>query len=397
MAYTENPVWMFPPNWGSPVSERLDWRTDVLSSESGAEQRLPRRLTPRRTLSALFYLTGPDRQQFENYIAAHGASRWAIPLWFDISTLSAPVSSGADTISVDTQDREFVVGGLVVLRGKSLNSWEIGVVESLTTSSITLVDPLENSWPKETKVYPGRVARVLFALDAEKKTDDFIQLQAKFLIDQINPYRSDIALTTYLSSPVLETRPDDSEELSFGFERMMATVDNDHGIPAYEDVADRAFQTVQYRWSIVGRQKTHQLRQFLSYLRGRARAVWVPTFMADFSIDADVANGATFVAVKNVGYTDSGALAAGREHIRIELRSGVNIHRRITASAVASATRETLTLDTPIATGFLATDVVRISFMQLSRMTEDSIELMHPTDSAGLTQCAVTWRGPTNY
>lgn len=388
---------MHPPTWGSQITERLEWRTDVLTSETGAEQRLPRRLTPRRTVSALFYLKGPDRQQFENYLAAHGASRWLIPLWFDVSTLSSSALAGSDVINVNTTDREFVVGGLVVLRGKTLNSWEVGVIESIAAGSITLVDPLENPWPTETKVYPGRLAKILFRVDAEKKTDDFVQSQVNFLLDQTNPYRSDIAYTTYLSSPVLELRPDDSEELSFGYERLIDEVDNDYGIPVKYDTASKAFQTQQYRWSVVGRQKAHQLRQFLSYLRGRARAVWVPTFMSDFTLDAAVADNDNFLSVANIGYTDSGVRLAGREHIRIELRNGMTLHRRVTASAVASATRETLSLDSPIATGFPVADVQRISYMQLSRMVDDSVEILHPTDSEGLTQCAVNWRGPTNF
>lgn len=397
MIYTAHPVWMHPPTWGEQIIERLDWKTDVLSGELGTEQRVARRLTPRRSFTASFYLQKTDRQQFEYNMAARGSQVWVIPVWHDVSTLDADAASGASVLSVDTQYREFLNSGLVILRGQSLNSWEVGIVQSKTSGSITLTDTLSAAWPKRTKVYPARLARLVFTLETAKKTDDFVEARIGFTLDQRNPYVSDIAFPTYLSSPVLEQRPDESDELSFGYERLLSIVDNDVGLPSYLDTANKTFQTIGYRWSVIGRQKAHDLRQLLSYLRGRARAMWIPTFMQDFTLDSDVASGATTLAVKNVGYTDSGARAAGKQDIRIQLADGTVLYRRITASIVSSATRETLTLSSPIATGFVAGQVVAISHMQLSRMESDSLELRHPTDSVGVTQCDARWRGPTNF
>ena len=330
-------------------------------------------------------------------MAARGSQVWVIPVWHDVSTLDADAASGASVLSVDTQYREFLNSGLVVLRGQSLNSWEVGIVQSKTSSSITLTDTLSAAWPKRTKVYPARLARLVFTLETAKKTDDFVEARVGFVLDQRNPYVSNITFPAYLSSPVLEQRPDESDELSFGYERLLSTVDNDVGLPSYLDTANKTFQTIGYRWSAVGRQEAHDLRQLLSHLRGRARAMWIPTFMQDFTLDSDVANGATTLAVKNVGYTDSGARAAGKQDIRIQLADGTVLYRRITASIVSSATRETLTLSSPIATGFVVGQVVAISHMQLSRMESDSLELRHPTDSAGVTQCDARWRGSTNF
>ncbi|ECV8069637.1 hypothetical protein ABQ22_25065, partial [Salmonella enterica subsp. enterica serovar Typhimurium] len=48
------PVFLPLPNWKDGVTERIEWQTDVMISESGAEQRRPIRLHPRRSFEATF-------------------------------------------------------------------------------------------------------------------------------------------------------------------------------------------------------------------------------------------------------------------------------------------------------------------------------------------------------
>jgi hypothetical protein len=48
------PVFLSRPNWKSGITERLEWQTDVMISETGAEQRRPVRTYPRRSIEASF-------------------------------------------------------------------------------------------------------------------------------------------------------------------------------------------------------------------------------------------------------------------------------------------------------------------------------------------------------
>lgn len=394
MAYTAHPVWLFPPNWGSDIVEKLEWKTDVLTSETGVEQRVSRRLTPRRYFTATFLLHKSARQQAEMYLSGQGAAVWLIPIWHSVTKLTADVAAGASTITLDTRWREYAVGDLVILRGKTLNSWEVGTIQSLTDNDITFTAPLENDWTRETYVYPARLARIQFNLTADKKTDNLSELRVTFKLDQANRYVSVVSFPTFSGAPVLEQRPDDSVELSFGYERIASTMDNDTGIPTVVDMAGKTFLTTGYRWAIVGRQKAHDFRQLLTSLRGRAKALWIPTFMDDFTLTANVTAGDVALTVKNVGYTSYGARLAGHEDIRIQLADGTVYYRHISASTVVDANTETLSLSASLPTGFAVGEVRAISFMQLSRLSEDTLELRHATDIDGATECDAAWRGP---
>ncbi|AGF89702.1 hypothetical protein SP099_00290, partial [Salmonella phage FSL SP-099] len=66
------PVFLPLPNWKDGVTERIEWQTDVMISESGAEQRRPIRLHPRRSFEATFLRWEEKRTLLDTTIAGVG-------------------------------------------------------------------------------------------------------------------------------------------------------------------------------------------------------------------------------------------------------------------------------------------------------------------------------------
>lgn len=398
MAYTAHPVWMFPPNWETPIVERLEWRTDILSSETGYEQRVSRRITPRRYFEAQFLIQSSDRQAFEILVATKGAQVWLIPVWQDVTRLTATASVGTDTLALDTRWREFTVGEAVIIRGQKLNSWEAGIIIAKTDTSLQLSANLEATWTRTgCYVYPAKLARINLPITARKKTDRAVDVTVPWQLEQANNHPSGTTLATFLSYGVFDTKPDDSEDMEFSYERFLSVLDNDLAIADVLDTASQGFVVQSHRWLFEGREKSNQFRQLLTYLRGRGVAVWLPTFMEDFTLVENATSGDTLITVKNVGYTAFSARRVGRQDVRVELKDGTIFHRHINSSAILDADRETLTFSVALANTFTPHQVKFISFMQLSRMTEDAVEITHPTDADGTTISQVTWRGPVIF
>lgn len=77
-------LWIYPPDWSAPINERLQWRTDVLTSYNGAEQRIALRQTPIRSLKFNFLIDGDiQRRDLEVKLWANGAKLWDVPVWTD--------------------------------------------------------------------------------------------------------------------------------------------------------------------------------------------------------------------------------------------------------------------------------------------------------------------------
>lgn len=391
MAYSANPVWGFFPNWDKGVLERIEWKNDLLGSETFTEQRVSRRLTPRRSFEAQFLAYGTQRQKLELFLGAEGSSRMVIPLWHDIGKLTSGVSSGVDTVSIDTTNREYAVGGLAYLRNVRTGFYEVMTVESMTGSSLTFTGNLENAWAAGSVCYPAVLAQITDQVSSERIQDRALNLSARFQLLQANPSPSDWSLSTYRGAPIFTQRPDESETLNTTFGRVLLMVDNGIGIPTSLDIADRPIHTAGYRWRFASREASSVLRKALYYLAGRYRAIWLPSFFDDLTLVSDAESADTTIEVTNVGYTANGLNRIGYRDICIELRDGTLINRRVSGSTVTSPTVETLTVSTSLGQDFEVAEVARISYLAYRRLDQDQVEINHLADSNGHTTSAVSW------
>lgn len=393
MAYTANSVWTFLPNWDQGILERLEWKTDVLTSESADEQRLSRRLTPRRTLEARFLVDSKKRQELETFLATKLASRMVIPLWYEVTRLTAASAAGTNVISLDTRWREYPIGGLVYLYHPRTHTWEVHTISGKTDTSLTLISNLDNDWPAGVNVYPGKLARITEKSQVSKKTDRTVEVTAEFRLVEANPHSSLwLPKKDYRGSSMIEVAPDDSEDLTNELQRMLSVVDNELGIATVLDIPQRGFKNHAYRWAFTGAQKAEEFRRMLYYLGGRRRPIWVPTFMDDLQIVAPITAFDSTLQVANIGFTRLSALRPGTRDIRIALRDKYILYRRILSSIESSASIETLTIDAPVFFDIPVSDISYTSFMMSSRLDQDTVEIDHRADAEGLMVCNVVWR-----
>lgn len=394
MPYTANPVWSLPVNWEQGVLERLEWKTDVMTSELGWEQRVPRRLYPRRTFEASFLLHKEDRQYFNILASVSAGKELVIPIWHDVVETTAIAYAGGDTLTVDTRFREFEVGGLAFVRGPNARVFEVSVIEAVTLTSVKLISNLAYTWPKGTRVYPAKLGRFDSDIKSVKKTDQLALLQAAFRLTTPSTVASAWS-PSYKELPVLRQRPEDSEDQEYDYSRVMSMLDNTIGKASYYDIRGGPVLRQTHAWGVVGAAAQYELRKLLYNLKGRAKALWLPTFMSDMTVVGDIGSADSFIDITNIGITDNDAIFDGRKDIRIELRDGSIYHREITAHVALSSSVERIGLNDALGREISASEVRSVSYMMVARLDQDSIELNHVTDSRGLTTCRLNFFGPT--
>jgi hypothetical protein len=391
-------VWSFPPDWSEPVTETLAWLTDVLQSESGAEQRRALRRAPRRRFSARFAAEGRARSQFDLALAfGGGESVFVLPIWPDVQLLAAPLALDATTIPCAAAGRDFMADGLAVLMPGDAEQmpfdFETVIISGVENNRINLVRPTRNPWPAGTRLYPARLSRLAAPPEMLKKTDRVLTAQADF--DVIEPCDwPEIDTQTwpqmYRQRPVLPTPPNESEDLSNQYTRLTRALDNTIGPPRVMDAARRAFAVRQCRWLVQGLAAHDEFRRLLYFLRGRQRALWLPTHAADLTL-AETSNGMT-LRVENVGFSSFGLKQLAQRDIRINLVNGGRLDRRITGAVKLNGLVEELTLETSIPV-IHTDDVARISYLTLVRPTADEVEIEHVTDRSGVARVSMTFQG----
>lgn len=379
----------FMPNWEDGVTEKLEWSTDILSSESGFEQRSALYLTPRRQFEADFIFHQDERQYFNNMMS-WSAKVWAIPLWPYIQLIKQPVNAGDTVINCITQNIEFTEGGLVIL-WRGTFDYEIVEVATVNVDSLTLKRPLQSSWKKGTRLYPAKPAMFNKQPSLSRKTDNLQTAGIEFRITETNPYNAAAPKTEYLGYPVFELRPDESDDLTSQYQRLLSTLDNGMALPKVTDVSGFNFLLQGYRWLGMGREERRQFREFIYYLNGRQKAVWIPSHADDLTV-TDIINATEPVlTIKNCGYARFASNDPDKKHIAIYLNDGSTLYRAITDSE-SLGDKERLAIDSPTGKQIKPNQIRRICFIRLCRSNSDSVEIKHITDTEGVASSQLTFK-----
>ena len=385
-------AWAFVPDWSRGVLERLEWKTDILTSPTQVEQRRGLRSTPRRSFEATMIVDGRERVLLDLAVFGWGGRTWALPIWPDGQWLAQDHAVGVRVIACDPALRDFRVGGLVQLRGKTAFDVEVAEVGAIGAASITLRHPTTKAWPRGTRLYPVRTARLAEPPKVTRLSDQAASVSARFDVVEACDWPVIADAPWYRGYPVLAQRPDETERLSNGWQRALLRLDNEFGRPFVMDPADWAAVSQAHHWRMHGRAERADVRSWLYTLRGRHVAVWRPTHADDLTLVATVAGTATALDVANVGLARFAGLRPGRRDVRIELRGGDAFHRRITAAVALDDDIERLTIDAALGVDIHPRDIQRISFLVLSRGDSDEAEIEHHTDSDGAADASIVLR-----
>lgn len=384
-------AWTIMPDWTNGVTESLIWLTDVLTSQSGAEQRRQLRVTPRRQIEMDFICTTTERTLFDLAMMSAGASQWLVPLFFDGGYTTAPYNAGAPAIGIDTTFTEFLAGTQVLIYGDAFN-YEVHTIQSLSDSTITFAEVTSKNWPKGTRVYPLRLGMLTDQPTPQKLTSRVSQGTIRFQMTGNNGFAPAWEYPdTYSGYPVLVDGGNEASAIDIGWERQILDLDGDTGVVWRTDTAGFANFKQSMSRLFVGKQEHAKMRSLLYSLRGQLIPVWIPTFADDLFLAAPTAGNT--MDVQMCGYSTFGRLTTGRTEIMIECYDGTRFFSSITGSNVLNATTERLNLSVNTFGRTLTPDTVkRISFMSIGRQASDSIDILHHTDNTGASEVVLTFR-----
>lgn len=386
-------VWSLYPDWSDGLTETLEFLTSVASSPLVVEQRRGLRLTPRQYFEYSYVLEGPWRTYFDLLTMQSAGSPLYLPIWHDSEVIKFPLAAGDIGIAISTQYTEFRNCRFALVGGRDPFNYEVVEIQSMSDTVIVLENPLVGAWPVGTRVVPLKKCKVDQQASTTHKTATVMVARVKFCSIEAN--RADVynPFNIFLNQFVLEEDPDETEDLTYAYERAMSVLDNTMGLPSLYDVTGQIVQ--QFRWYARERVRQHRLRSLFYTLDGRRLPIWVPTVYSDFdprSISP------LAIDVKRCGFTDTGGPRPQREYILIYLKGGTRLYRRITDSVIlGDGEYERLFIDEALDPLPVPAQVFRISFLVLSRLDTDTLEITHHTNTRGVTTAVAVFRSATGY
>lgn len=377
-----NPLWMYSPDWSERVTETLSWKTDVHISPTGAEQRVARRITPRRQFEFSVLVGDVVRQQLENQLAMHGAGVWSLPLFTEGALLQTDLSIGQTVIAHPHAD--------ILLVGIShlylVQSEQVALLPIIALSADTVtISPLNQAWYAGAVMYPVASAMLTDIPPVTRFTDSLSRLQCRFRLQQANPFSALMPPVSYRGFPVWDFPADWQEDRKAEYQRQLLELDNGYGLPFRTDTAKRAFYLQHHQWLLSGIENQVLLRQRLMWLRGRQRAVWVSHQTDDLT---PIAVNGYQLSVINTGLSLI-QYQHGRRDLAVQLVDGTFIYGRI-LNVQQVGEFEQLQLDIALPA---IEHIQCISFMTLCRQNTDDITFTYHSGRDGVAEVSTVFRG----
>lgn len=383
-------AWSFEPDWSSGIVERVEWLTNVIQSYDAREQRRALRLAPRKAYEFDAFLIGDARRLAESNAWGWGARVWALPVWNDGGDLADPLPAGSTVVPLPTTGRDYVIGGLAIMLADAFNAETVEIV-GITADSLTLSRPTGREWPRTTRVYPARSARLSQTAKFERFTGDASSVRMAFQLDESVDFTADDGVTSYRGLPVLTRVPNWSGGLDVDLQRKLAEFDSMTGRRAVDDEAGVPLPTYRMRFTLTSKAEQAEMRALLYALKGRQGGVWVPTWTLDLRVVEVIDLAAMAIDVAFGGYARQVAAGTGRRDLRIELANGSVYFRRILSASQLPNGNERLVIDAAFGVTIAPDQVAAVSFMALCRLESDTAELAHWTGE--VADLALTFRG----
>lgn len=378
-------VVMFPYEPESPIRETLAWKTSVLQSVSGLEQRVSLRKNPRQIIEMMVRIEeGSGRRELQTLLHGWQPGVFGVPIWFEARYLNTTADILDTTIYVDTRFADFRVDSLAII-WRSADFYDALEIDSMTDSSITFSSPVTKQFlADQALVMPLRVGITDESIQAQRYPVGLDDLNLRFTIQDNDSDLGDTSAFPTYNGKVLLSEPNRmaGTTLPVGIERRLVRIDNEIGPPVQTSdwpgpnfLTEKGFlcNDLERKW---------QVRQLLHALRGSQVSFYLPTFYYDMVLVEDLTNTSVLVDIENIGYTNYIDGQAPSDHIQIELVDGTTLRRQITASEEISESVERLTVDSAWTADVTVAEVDRITYLRTARIEDDQAALVHTNAQA---------------
>lgn len=385
-------VVLIPMVYEFPLSETLSFATDILETINGKEQRLALRAYPRQILDVTYRLEGNDRQRMNALLLGNSHTLFGVPVWHEQVFTTAAVSPTTTTYPVvGASQCDFRVGGLAVIVTDN-ETFDVITIQSVTDTLITSTSPSINGYASRSVVMPLRTAYVMNNVVGERSPVKLESFRIRFEVND-NDTGAQAGSTapgfwsTY-NSRVLFDDPNFVEgAMRQDYPRRIYRIDNDAGKVYQASPWSHGKKGLEKGFVLKTRAQILQFRKLMHALRGRQKAFYIPTFIDDLTVVANLVSGTTTMDIESIEYTRLVQAQSGMKLFKITFTDGSSLIRSVASSVVISNSVERLTLNTTWPANRTVAEVSQVQFYDLVRLDADEIRLRY--DRVGLARVNV--------
>lgn len=384
-------LWPLPINWASGFHQTLEFKTEILTSRAGKEQRIAIRTTPRRSFEFDSVADGAARRELNLALDTAHFVDFIIPDAPRYALTVSDATAGATVLSFAELPVWAATGVIVTLsHGRRVGLARIQTTDS-DTDTVELSEGLTGDWPTGTRVCPGIVGALDDEVSTRRLTDDVVDVGLQLAErpgyqDYIAPAAAPV---THNNREILLAKPNWASTPSVSHSWVSEWVDYGKGVIARFVPTDFGGRLIRWTYSRASYAEVMAVQDTFMRARGRRGEFYVPSWESDFTPKADLTAATKTMRVAGVEAAEvyAGSTVYGR--LLIQLADGTRFYRKIvSASTVVDGYGQDslLTFDTEWPSNIPVGDIALVCFLLCARFASDSLTIEWLTDDKANVQ-----------
>lgn len=386
-------LWPFQPNWTTPPRVKVEYRTEIITSRSGKEQRRAQRISPRKEIEFDVLVKGDAYIDLKRLLTRWQNKSFIVPDFTRSVTLMSAVPSGATVIPTGTLPWWAVPGmDMIIQTPENPYKWRQAVhgILSVAGSNIILADATTSDWPAGSTICPVVMSLAQPEMTVNPRTSTLADVTVRFSVDPGSEPQ-----TLYPDSlPIF----DDREVLTWRTNWRDSPVTNfiypmeqiDYGRGRIETIRPIAFPSATRRISMLAKSSAEAQRYLAQFMRmrGQRGEFWADSGEPDLIPFGNTPSGNNIITVEGGDFFDTYSQSTVYKALQFVMRDGT-VHRTKILGMAMNAANTDVTIETSLNQPVNEATVDRISWLRLCRHATDEMTLDWVTDSVVETQITV--------
>lgn len=285
-------LWPLPPTWDKPYRISYEFRTDIITSRSGREQRMAQRERPRKSIEFTAIAHGAKLRELNRLMDEWHDKTFVFPDLPRFVDTSAGVAAGTTAVEVAAVPDWLVADAVVVMQSGSTS--ELRTVESIDGTTVNFVEVTGVGWPAGSRIYASDSGNLDVTISARRHTNDLAEVGVRMVVRPgtgVAESEGEADLV-FDGREVFLRRPNWAQSVDVGFEHPVEVVDFGRGPIGRFMPID--FGTRTTRGTYLGKnfENAEAMRKFFFRMKGRRGEFYAPTWENDLPLQ-DTANAGT--------------------------------------------------------------------------------------------------------
>lgn len=394
---TEPRLFPLEHNWRTPFRESYDFKTDIITSGNGREQRRAVRFDPRRSVEMECRYKGEERNALDRFMITSQPEPCYFPLAHKIVRTIRPLGEEATSVLYGGGLRPWMKDGMRVV---ICDGWrkETRILSGATATTLTFSDKTKTIFPEGSFIYACEIGWVQQDAQSSHLSSNAGTTRLRFDLDPAtdtpdvgNDGAYFIGLREYLNRRI---NWGDGIDVTNVFPREMV----DYGYGRVQAFIPFDFASVVRKVSFLGKDydQTKQIVDFFQRHKGRQREFLAQSFEPNIPYFA-ISPGSNTIQVEGTGFANDYAGSTVYRRILIRPKVGDDIHRQVESiTALPDTNTSVITLTENLPNQNLApSETYGIYWVCVSRFSTDRLDVDWRSDT--VAQLAFTMQSLENF